>query len=181
MVSKYYLSGGAHMKKLTITGIVLVMMAAILPASLFANGATENVGPWGSGTQKTTLTGTYKIDDGHPVLAADGKTYDLMIPGFYRYSNNTVPEGSTVTVKGYSFQPGPRAYNTSADLHFRVETVSYNGKDYVIPEFEPRGMMSRGQAGPRAAAGQGPMGRQGNWGPGSNNRGSYGYGPRASR
>ncbi|WP_455381520.1 hypothetical protein [Salinispira pacifica] len=166
------------MKKLTIVLTAMALAAVLLPAALFAKGTTESVGPWGTAGERVTATGTFQLDEGHPQLQADGKTYDLMVPGFYRYGSSTVPVGSTVTVEGYTFQPGPRAYNTDSDLRLRVEKVSYNGQTYDLSSTwygGPRGMRQaqapRQGMGPGRGPGGGPGGyRSGSMGPG--------YGPR---
>ncbi len=86
-----------------------------------------------------SVTGTIALnEDIHPVLKADGKEYELMVPRFLVY-NSGLKDGDRISVTGYKLT----TQTDSNEIELFVTKATINGKTYEIDEEMGKYMMGR--------------------------------------
>lgn len=113
------------MKRLLIIAMVLLTAGVNLSAQGFGQWMNED-------SEYVELTGKIQFQFGpHSILVADGKDYELMVPG-RMLSGVEITNGQTISVKGYAAE-GHRPGGTEDSLYVKVTELEVNGKTYVFP------------------------------------------------
>ncbi len=161
-------------KKLTVLTLSVIMLTGGIFA-VMANGQAENTTPGQPGyagrggwnnfqrphymmnytlnkENEISVTGTISLSGGiHPILKAEGKEYELMVPRFLIYQSG-LKDGDKVSVTGYKLG----SENNSGEIEVFVTKATINGKTYEIDK-----EMSKYMTGRRGMRGGHPGGYRG--------------------
>ena len=169
---------------------IFLVGPALLAVSmgLFASGQREPVErePFGPSLSKEELTVSGKVyfeNRMHPELKTADQEYELLVPRYLAYQID-LEDGEEIEVSGYRALDMPCYGEEEEDeVHLWVTRATIRGEEYDLEDeqYGGRGMMSRGNYGPRGGMmGRGFMGGRGMSGWGRNPRDDWGRAPQGN-